>query len=51
MTNTLIIKVIIKNLCNLSNEKNDYSFILNYKGVGEEECSEQGERGNIIEIT
>ena len=26
----------IKNSCNLSNEKTQYSFILNYRGVGEE---------------
>ena len=26
----------IKNLCNLSNENTHYSFILNYRGVGED---------------
>ena len=37
-TAILIIKVMIKNLCNLSNEKTEHSFYLNYKGVGEVVC-------------
>ena len=32
----------IKNLCNLSKEKTYYSFTLNYKNVGEEECLGNG---------
>ena len=49
----------IKNFCNLSNEKTQYCFILNYRGVGEEVWGKGGgERGlnkwnqwNIIEIS
>ena len=44
-------------MCNLSNEKTQYSFILNYKGVGEEVWKEQCKKGlnkwnqgKIIEI-
>ena len=37
-TAILIIKVMIKNLCNLSNEKTQHSFYLNHKGAGEEVC-------------
>ena len=35
-TDMLILKVMIKNLCNLSDEKTQYCFIANYRGVGKE---------------
>ena len=35
----------IKNLCNVSNEKTQYSFILDYRDVGEKVLGEGGERG------
>ena len=35
-TDILILRVIINNLCNLSNEKSQYSFILSYRRVGEQ---------------
>ena len=28
--------MMIKNLCNLSNEKTQYFFVLKYRGIGEE---------------
>ena len=48
----------IKKLCNLSNEKTQHSFYLNYKGVREEVCADgelrglkKWNQGEIIEIS
>ena len=58
-TDMLILKVMIKNLCNLSDEKTQYCFIANYRGVGKEVLTwgegQMGQnkwnQGKIIEIS
>ena len=45
-TDISILKVMIKNLCNLSNGKTQYLFILNYKSVVGEVWVEKGRKGS-----
>ena len=44
-TDILILKMMINNLCHWSNQKTQYSLIINYRGAGEEVWVERGEKG------
>ena len=41
-TDILVLKMMINNLCHLSNQKTQYSLILNFRGAGEEVWVERG---------
>ena len=60
-TDVLILKVMIKNLCHCFCTKTQYSFTLDYRGVGEKVCKGEGvaverglnkwNQGKVIEIS